>query len=76
MYLIVCTTAPPDLRTLIEPLHTRLSAPPAGEPVNDLANIKVVREDWVRSRAAAEQEVKGRIDVRWTTPAYEQRDLC
>ncbi|KAF7967503.1 hypothetical protein HWV62_34020 [Athelia sp. TMB] len=60
----VCTTAPPDLRTLIEPLHARLSAPPAGEPVNDLANVKLVREDWVRSRAVAEQEVKGRIDVR------------
>ncbi|KAF7986043.1 hypothetical protein HWV62_41408 [Athelia sp. TMB] len=61
---LLCTTAPPDLRTLIEPLHARLSAPPAGEPVNDLANVKLVREDWVRSRAVAEQEVKGRIDVR------------
>ncbi|KZP17358.1 DNase I-like protein [Athelia psychrophila] len=61
---LLCTTSPSDLRTLVQPLHTRLSTPPAGETVNDYANIEIVRDDWIRGRAAAEQEIKGRIDVR------------
>ncbi|CDO76134.1 hypothetical protein BN946_scf184332.g4 [Trametes cinnabarina] len=41
---------PPDLRTIKKPVHTRLSVASAGMPGNDISDIELVREDWMRRR--------------------------
>jgi inositol polyphosphate 5-phosphatase INPP5B/F len=40
---------PQDLRFVNLPLHARLSPASAGLPGNDLADIDVIREEWIRS---------------------------
>ncbi|KAI0357724.1 DNase I-like protein [Trametes cingulata] len=51
---------PPDLRKIKKPVHTRLSPASAGLPGNDVSDIEVVREDWMRRKV--EQELFARAD--------------
>jgi hypothetical protein len=53
-YLLYCwavSSIPLDLRIIHHPLHTRLSPSSAGFPMDEAANIRVVRDDWVRNSA-------------------------
>ncbi|KAI0366527.1 DNase I-like protein [Pilatotrama ljubarskyi] len=51
---------PPDLREVKKPVHTRLSSASAGLPGNDISDIEVVREDWMRRKL--EEEVFARAE--------------
>ena len=39
---------PPDLRKLQKPVHTRLTPASAGVPGNDISDIEMIREEWMR----------------------------
>jgi inositol polyphosphate 5-phosphatase INPP5B/F len=45
------SSSPLDLRITHQPLHTRLSPSSAGFPGDEAANIRLVRDDWVRHSA-------------------------
>ncbi|KAH9925009.1 DNase I-like protein [Epithele typhae] len=45
------TSIPPDIRLSKQPLYTRLPAASAGISGNDIADIELIREDWMRRRA-------------------------
>ncbi|KZT26139.1 DNase I-like protein [Neolentinus lepideus HHB14362 ss-1] len=57
---------PLDLRTITKPLHTLLSPASAGLPGGDEADLDLIREEWVRSKAeglAARKQCNLRIRV-------------
>lgn len=45
------STIPPDLRIINRPLHTRLSPASAGLPGDDVADVELVREEWILRKA-------------------------
>ncbi|KII91616.1 hypothetical protein PLICRDRAFT_514320 [Plicaturopsis crispa FD-325 SS-3] len=51
---VLSSQAPPDLRVTAQPLHTRLSPAGAGLPGDDVGDIGIVRDEWMRARARAE----------------------
>ncbi|RDB17258.1 Inositol polyphosphate 5-phosphatase OCRL-1 [Hypsizygus marmoreus] len=54
---------PPDLRFINQPLHARLSPASAGLPGDDVADIELIRDDWIRIQAR-EASRKGRRRLR------------
>ncbi|KAI8989001.1 DNase I-like protein [Trametes punicea] len=48
----------PDLRQVQKPVYTRLSPASAGAPGNDISDIEVIREDWMRKKV--EEDLFGR----------------
>ena len=48
------TPIAPDLRKLKKPVHTRLTPASAGQPGEDIADIEIIREDWMRGRLQEE----------------------
>lgn len=51
---------PPDLRKIRKLTHARLSAASAGLPGNDIADIELVREDWMHTKV--EEDVLARCE--------------
>lgn len=47
----VASSSPLDLRIAHQPLHTRLSPASAGFPGDDVADIRLIREDWVHTKS-------------------------
>ncbi len=41
---------PTDLRTLKKPIYDRLAPASAGLPGNDVADIELIREEWLRQK--------------------------
>jgi hypothetical protein len=56
---------PQDLRIAIRPLHTRLSSSTAGMPVDELADIQIIRNHWVQTKARQEVHTGEKVNVRF-----------
>ena len=50
----VVSSIPADLRKLQKPVHDRLPPASAGQPGNDIADIEMIREDWMRRKVQDE----------------------
>lgn len=59
------STMPQDLRIAIKPLHTRLSSSTAGMPVDELADIQIIRDHWVEIKARQEVHAGEKVNVRF-----------
>lgn len=44
------STIPPDLRHVHRPLHTLLSPASAGLPGDDVLDVSLIREEWVKQK--------------------------
>ncbi|RPD60669.1 DNase I-like protein [Lentinus tigrinus ALCF2SS1-7] len=53
------SSIPPDLRKLKKPVHTRLSAASAGMPGDDISDVEIIREEWMRSKVEDELFSRG-----------------
>ena len=58
----VVSPIPSDLRKLKKPVHTRLPPASAGQPGNDVADVEIIREDWMRRKVL--EEVLSRCEER------------
>ena len=59
------STMSEDLRTVIKPLHTRLSSSTADMPADELANIQIIRNHWVQMKARQEVHAGENVNVRF-----------
>ena len=48
------TPIPTDLRKLKKPVHDRLPPASAGQPGNDIADVEIIREDWMKRKVQDE----------------------
>ncbi|KAH7928356.1 DNase I-like protein [Leucogyrophana mollusca] len=60
----IATSGTIDLRTARQPLHSRLSSASAGLPGDDVADIDIIREDWVRREALKAAAIAGTKGLR------------
>ncbi|KAH7915962.1 DNase I-like protein [Hygrophoropsis aurantiaca] len=69
-----------DLRVARQPLHSRLSPASAGLPGDDIADIEIIREDWIRKEALKRSTTKatkslniriGSFNVNGKTPSQD-----
>ncbi|KAF5384263.1 hypothetical protein D9615_003430 [Tricholomella constricta] len=59
---------PQDLRLANQPLHTQLSPAAAGSPGDDVADYKLIRDEWIRIRAReTSRRARRRLKVRLGT---------
>ncbi len=63
MSAVVLSDVPMDLRVANEPLLDRLSTSSAGFPGDDVADLRIVRDHWVRTKAQ-ELALKGTYGIR------------
>lgn len=63
MSFIVLSDVPMDLRVANEPLLDRLSTSTAGFPGDDIADLRIVRDHWIRTKAQ-ELALKGTYGIR------------
>lgn len=48
------SSVPPDLRKLKKPVHIRLSPASAGTPGDDISDVEIIREEWLRQKVEDE----------------------
>lgn len=60
---LVLSDVPLDLRVVNESLLDRLSSSSAGFPGDDIADLRMVRDDWIRAKAR-ELSLKGAFSLR------------
>ncbi|TFK84297.1 DNase I-like protein [Polyporus arcularius HHB13444] len=53
------SSIPPDLRKLKKPVHTRLSTASAGMPGDDISDVEIIREEWMRRKVEDELFARG-----------------
>ena len=51
---LAVSSIPPDLRKLKKPVHIRLSPASAGTPGDDISDVEIIREEWLRQKVEDE----------------------